>query len=54
MEVLNSNKDSETEVVLEESFTNSDTRTFELPSGEYTIRITAEKNATGNMSICAK
>lgn len=39
---------------MEETFTAINAREFELPSGNYTIRITAEKNATGNMDIKAE
>lgn len=45
---------SETEVVLEENFKQTDEREFELPSGSYNIFITAEKGVTGNMTINVK
>lgn len=54
IEVETSNKDSVSKVVKEESFTNTDTRTFELPAGDYNIRIIAEEDATGSMTINAK
>lgn len=53
IEVLPKNIDATTKVLFEETFTAVDAREFELPAGEYSIRITAEKNATGTMSIKA-
>lgn len=54
IEVLPKNIDATTKVLMEETFTAIDAREFELPSGDYTIRITAEKGATGSMDIKAK
>lgn len=54
IEVLPKNIDATTKVLMEETFTAVDAREFELPSGDYTIRITAEKGATGSMDIKAK
>lgn len=54
IEVLPKNIDAITKVLMEEIFTAIDARKFELPSGDYTIRITVEKNATGSMEIKAK
>ena len=54
IEVLPKNIDATTKVLMEEIFTAIDAREFELPSGDYTIRITVEKNATGSMDIKAK
>ncbi len=54
IEVLPKNIDATTKVLMEEKFTSVDAREFELPSGEYSIRITAKKNATGTMDIKAK
>ena len=54
IEVLPKNVDATTKVLMEETFTAIDAREFELPSGDYTIRITAEKGATGSMDIKAK
>lgn len=54
IEVLPKNIDATTKVLFEETFTSIDTREFEIPSGEYTIRITAKKGATGSMDIKAK
>ncbi len=54
IEILSSNEDSIKDVIKEESFTKTDIRTFELPAGDYNIRITAEKDATGSMTINAK
>ncbi|MBR3511634.1 MAG: hypothetical protein IKN74_01575 [Clostridia bacterium] len=53
IEVLPKNIDATTKVLFEETFTAVDAREFELPAGEYSIRITAEKNATGTMDIKA-
>ena len=54
IEVLPKNIDAITKVLMEETFTFIDVREFELPSGDYTIRITAGKGATGSMDIKAK
>ena len=54
IEVLPRNVDATTKVLMEKTFTSIDAREFELPSGDYTIRVTAEKNATGTMNIKAK
>ena len=54
IEVLPRNIDATTKVLMEETFTAIDAREFELPAGEYTIRITAKKGATGSMDIKAK
>lgn len=54
IEILSSNEDSIKDVIKEERFTKTDIRTFELPAGDYNIRITAEKDATGSMTINAK
>lgn len=54
IEVLPKNIDATTKVLMEETFTSIDAREFELPSGEYSIRITAEKSSTGSMDIKAK
>lgn len=54
IEVLPKNVDATTRVLMEETFTSIDAREFELPSGDYTIRITAKKGATGTMDIKAK
>ena len=54
IEVLPKNIDATTKVIVEETFTSVDVQEFELPSGDYTIRITAEKGATGSMDIKAK
>jgi len=54
IEVLPSNIDATTKVLMEESFSAIDARSFELPSGNYTIRITAEKGTNGTMDIAAK
>ena len=39
------------ETVFDESFKQTDEREFDLPSGSYNIFVTAEKGATGNMTI---
>ncbi len=54
LEVLPKNIDATTKVLMEETFTSIDACEFELPSGEYSIRITAEKSSTGSMDIKAK
>ena len=54
IEVLPRNVDATTKVLMEETFTSIDAREFELPSGDYTIRVTAKKGATGTMDIKAK
>ena len=54
IEVLPKNIDATTKVLMEETFTSIDAREFELPSGDYTIRVTAKKGATGTMDIKAK
>ena len=43
IEVLPKNIDATTKVLMEETFTSIDAREFELPSGDYTIRVTAKK-----------
>lgn len=54
IEVLPAEIDATTKVLFEETFTAIDARQFEMPAGDYTIRITAEKGATGSMDISAK
>ena len=54
IEVLPRNVDATSKVLMEETFTSIDAHEFELPSGDYTIRITAKKGATGTMDIKAK
>ena len=51
MKVKSSNADNNEEVVLDESFKQSEEREFELPSGDYNIIFTVEKVATGSMAI---
>lgn len=41
------------QVLLEETFTGTDARSFALPSGDYSILITAQEGATGDMTIKA-
>ena len=54
IEVLPRQTDATTKVLLEESFTGIDVRYFELPEGEYIVRITAKKGAEGTMDITSK
>lgn len=54
IEVLPRETDATTKVLMEESFTAIDAQYFELPAGEYVIRITAESGAEGTMDISAK
>ncbi len=54
IEVLPKEVDATTKVLMEESFTGIDSRYFELPEGEYSIRVTAEKGAEGTMDISAE
>ena len=39
---------------MEEEFKQNDDRTFELPTGNYSINIKVNEKATGNMTITAK
>ena len=48
------NSDNNEETVFDESFKQTEEREFELPSGSYNIFVTAEKSATGNMTINIK
>ncbi len=54
IEVLPREMDTSTGTVLEETFSAIDARTFELPQGQYTVRITASKGAEGSMEISPK
>ena len=54
IEVLPANVDAATDVLFEETFTAVDVGSFELPAGDYTLRITAEKGATGSMTVKAE
>lgn len=54
IEVYPRETDATTKVLMEESFTGIDFGSFELPAGEYTIRITAEKGAEGTMDITSE
>lgn len=53
IEVLPANVDATTKVLMEETFTAINADFYELPAGDYTIRITAKKGATGDMTIKA-
>ena len=53
IEVLPANMDATTKVLMEEMFTAVNADFYELPAGDYTIRITAKKGATGDMTIKA-
>ena len=53
IEVLPANMDATTKVLMEETFTAINADFYELPAGDYTIRITAKKGATGDMTIKA-
>ncbi len=53
IEVLPDNMDATTKVLMEETFTAVNADFYELPAGDYTIRITAKKGATGDMTIKA-
>ena len=53
IEVLPANMDATTKVLMEETFTAVNADFYELPAGDYTIRITAKKGATGDMTIKA-
>ena len=53
IEVLPANVDAITKVLMEETFTAINADFYELPAGDYTIRITAKKGATGDMTIKA-
>ena len=53
IEVLPANVDATTKVLMEETFTAVNADFYELPAGDYTIRITAKKGATGDMTIKA-
>ena len=46
--------DNNEETAFDESFKQTEEREFELPSGSYNIFVTAEKGATGNMTINVK
>ena len=54
IELLPRKTDATTKVLMEESFTGIDARHFELPEGDYVIRITAEQGAEGTMDITAE
>lgn len=53
IEVLPANVDATTKVLMEETFTAINADFYELPAGDYTIRITAKKGANGDMTIKA-
>ena len=53
IEVLPDNMDATTKVLMEETFTAVNADFYELPAGDYTIRITAKKGANGDMTIKA-
>ncbi len=54
VEVYPRETDDTTDVLLEETFTAVDARSFEMPKGDYAIRITVEKSANGTMDIKAE
>ena len=53
IEVLPRVTDATTKVLMEENITGIDAQHFELPEGQYVIRLTAEKGAEGTMDIKA-
>ena len=54
IEILPRETNATTKVLMEERFTGVDAQSFELPEGEYAIRITTEKGAVGTMNITSK
>ena len=54
IEVLPDSIDSITTILKEETFKGIDVRELELKAGDYIIRISAGKNATGTVDIKAK
>ena len=50
IEVLPDNMDATTKALMEETFTAVNADFYELPAGDYTIRITAKQGATGDMT----
>ena len=54
IEVFPKSEDTNQKILIEETFTSIETREFDLPSGDYTIRITTKKSATGSMEIKVK
>ncbi len=54
IEVFPGETDATTKALMEESFTAIDSRLFEMPEGDYSIRITAEKGAEGTMDLYAE
>ena len=54
VKVIPSNTDYNAETILDENFKQNEEHEFELPPGSYNIFFTAEKGATGNMTINTK
>ena len=54
VQVKLSNTNDNEEYVLNESFKQTEENEFELLSGSYNVFVTAEKGATGNMTINVK
>ena len=54
MEVIPSNIEYKTEIILEETLKGKESKEFQVPSGNYNIFFTAEKGTTGNVNISGK
>ena len=54
IEAVPSNEDATEENTVKGNFAKTDTQEYEIPAGEYTVRVTAEKDTTGSMTINAK
>lgn len=54
VEILPAEINAATKTLAEETITAVDILTYELPAGDYTVRITAQKGAKGTLDIYAE